>query len=194
MTVDTRSSGPEKIWDRHLDTHVLRLMPGDIYASGDDVVLTTVLGSCISACVRDPERGVGGMNHFMLPSARPGTPIGPEHAARYGTHAMQLLIESIVQLGGRADRLEVKIFGGGRIVDGMTDVGSQNIQFIRDYLASAGLSATAEDLGLSHPRKVNFFVQSGRVMVRKLRTLHSRAVAADEQRLRESALASGESI
>lgn len=173
---------PERIWDRRLEKHVLRLMPGELFVSRDDEILTMVLGSCISACIRDVTNGIGGMNHFMLPTPEMGASLDSTSAARYGTHAMQYLIEGITKLGGRPENFEIKIFGGGQIVDGISDVGARNIDFVRRYLADASLEITAEDLGLTFPRKVNYFVRSGKVMVKKLRALHSRSVVAEEQR------------
>ena len=178
---------PDRIWDRKLEQHVLRLIPGGLYVSAEDEILTTVLGSCVSACIRDVKNGVGGMNHFMLPSPEVGAALDPESAGRYGTHAMKLLVDGIVAQGGRPDNFEIKIFGGGQITEGAIDVGAQNIEFIRRYLEDASLDVTAEDLGLAFPRKINFFVRSGRVMVKKLRALHSRSVAAEEQRYRGEA-------
>jgi chemotaxis protein CheD len=122
----------------------------------------------------------------MLPDSTADGSQDLESAGRYGTHAMEFLIEGILKLGGNRDDLEVKLFGGGKIVEGMTDVGLQNIEFVRNYLSSAGIAVAAEDLGLAFPRKINYFVPSGRVMVKKLRALHSRSVLADEQSYREN--------
>ena len=93
-----------------------------------------------------------------------------------------------MRLGGRRENLEVKLFGGGRIVEGMSDVGRRNIDFVHDYLSGSGIVVAAEDLGLAFPRKINYFVPSGRVMVKKLRALHSRSVLADEQSYQKSIL------
>lgn len=176
---------PNRIWDRTLEKHVLRLLPGDFYVSGEDEILTTVLGSCVSVCIRDVTSGIGGMNHFMLPSLDGGTSLDPASAGRYGTHAMKYLVDGIVERGGRQQNFEIKVFGGGHISEGVTDVGSQNIEFIRRYLQEASLDIAAEDLGLAFPRKVNYFIRSGRVMVKKLRALHSRSIATEEQRYRD---------
>jgi chemotaxis protein CheD len=178
---------PDRIWDRRLEQHVLRLMPGGLYVSGEDEILTTVLGSCVSACIRDVTNGIGGMNHFMLPRPDAGAALDSSSAGRYGTHAMKLLVDGIVERGGRPENFEIKIFGGGQITQGAIDVGAQNIEFIRRYLEEASLDVAAEDMGLAFPRKINYFVGSGRVMVKKLRALHSRSIAAEEQRYRGQA-------
>lgn len=175
----------DRLWDRSLERGVVRLMPGDFFVSRDEEVLTTVLGSCVSACIRDTESGVGGMNHFMLPDSEISGTIDKALAGRYGTHAMRFLIDGILRLGGNADNFEVKIFGGGRIVEGMSDVGERNIDFVRRYLHDAGLAIDAEDLGLQFPRKINYFVKTGRVMVKKLRAIHSRSILAEEQQFRQ---------
>jgi chemotaxis protein CheD len=171
----------DRIFDRNLETEVVRIMPGEYFVSKESEVITTVLGSCVSACIRDTRQGIGGMNHFMLPDADMGGNTDPAAAGRYGTHAMQFLLDAILKLGGNVDNLEVKLFGGGKIVEGMSDVGERNIEFVRGYLANAGISVHAEDLGLTFPRKINYFVDSGRVMVKKLRALHNRSVVATEK-------------
>lgn len=187
LTVSTRPD-MGRIFDRSLERDVVRLLPGEFFVSGEEAVLTTVLGSCVSACIRDPDSGIGGMNHFMLPNAESDGAQDKESAGRYGAHAMEFLIEGILRLGGRRENLEVKLFGGGRIVEGMSDVGRRNIDFVHDYLSGSGIVVAAEDLGLAFPRKINYFVPSGRVMVKKLRALHSRSVLADEQSYQKSIL------
>lgn len=183
----------DRIYDRVLEKEVVRLMPGEYFVSREAEVITTVLGSCVSACIRDKRRGIGGMNHFMLPDADMGASLDRVTAGRYGSHAMQFLIDGIVNLGGNVKDLEVKIFGGGRIVEGMSDVGERNIQFIRQFLEDAGIPIRAEDLGSAFPRKVNYFIESGRVMVKKLRAIHSRSILADEQDYCQKIPASGDS-
>lgn len=171
----------DRVFDRVLETDVVRLMPGEYFVSAQGAVISTVLGSCVSACIRDTRRNIGGMNHFMLPDASLGAGTSAAAAGRYGNHAMQFLIDGIIRLGGSTDDLEVKIFGGGRIVEGMMDVGEKNIEFIRKFLGDAGIPIRAEDLGLAFPRKVNYFSDTGKVMMKKLRPIHSRGVLADEQ-------------
>lgn len=175
------------IFDNRLNQNLVRLLPGDYYVSAHAEITSTVLGSCISACMRDVETGIGGMNHFMLPDTGNVAQASEAGAARYGRFAMEILIDGIVRLGGRRENLEVKLFGGGRIVDGMSDVGQRNIAFVRAYLEQAGLSPVAQDLGMHYPRKINYFTDTGRVMVKKLRSLHSRSIAAEEQQLRRGA-------
>ncbi len=157
---------------------IAKLLPGDFYVTQNDEVLDTVLGSCVSACIRNPRRGIGGMNHFMLP--RPsgqandtwGSVAG--RATRYGSASMEQLINRILGAGGSRADLEVKIFGGGRVLSSLIDVGNHNVEFVRDFLRGEGLSVVSEDVGETYPRHVQYFPQSGRVRVRHL---NSRCVA-----------------
>lgn len=170
-----------RYWDPTRERLVAKLLPGQFYVSGDGELITTVLGSCISACIRDAEAGIGGMNHFMLPhSDNPGTWGGVSNAARYGTYAMETLINDIMKAGGRRDRLEVKAFGGGQIVEKMTDIGQQNIRFLLQFLRYEGLQLKSSDLGDIYPRKVVYHPDSGGVQIKKLRTLHNRTILERE--------------
>jgi len=157
-------------WDRKHHIHAVRILPGEYYVSRGDELIATVLGSCVSACIRDIDIGIGGMNHFMLPEGRACTDGAAclSNSTRYGGYAMEHLINTILANGGRRERLEIKLFGGGRVLQIMTDVGSRNIHFVRDYLRMETLPVTTEDLGGTHPRKVLYFPASGRVLLRKL--------------------------
>jgi chemotaxis protein CheD len=150
-----------------------------------------VLGSCISACIRDPRINVGGMNHFMLPEDKS---VGPNNwldpavglATRYGSYAMESLINDLLKLGATRERLEIKLFGGGRILAGMTDVGERNIDFIKSYIQLEGLRIAAEDMGGTQPRKVIYFPASGRCKLRKLPQVENRTISHHEQLYRDS--------
>ncbi|HET9819565.1 MAG TPA: chemoreceptor glutamine deamidase CheD [Rhodanobacteraceae bacterium] len=150
----------------------VKILPGQYYASVQDEVITTVLGSCVSACVRDPETGVGGMNHFMLPGptgngGRWGDTVAGR-TARYGSDAMEQLINAVLKAGGVRQRLRVKIFGGGCVLARMTDVGKLNIEFVHRYLEAEGLQLAAEDVGGVQPRQIRFYPHTGRTQVRRL--------------------------
>lgn len=161
-----------------------RVLPGECYVTGGNEVLTTVLGSCISACIRDPQLGVGGMNHFLLP-VEPGSAPVPDSAlglaTRYGGHAMETLINGLLKRGARRERLEIKLFGGGRILGGSADVGLRNIAFIHDFLKIEGLRSVAEDLGDVYPRTVTYEPATGRARVKRLRPIEAQTVARHEQ-------------
>jgi len=139
--------------------------------------MMTVVGSCVAACIRDSITGIGGMNHFMLPTKSPDSPnhqwdaTGVNAATRYGSYAMEHMINEILKYGGRRERLEVKLFGGGKIMNNMANVGLQNIEFVKDYVDVEGLNLLAEDLGDIYPRKILFYPTTGRVRVKKLRAM-----------------------
>ncbi|MDO6460908.1 chemoreceptor glutamine deamidase CheD [Granulosicoccaceae sp. 1_MG-2023] len=154
-------------WDAQHGRHTVRILPGEYYVSTGDEIITTLLGSCVSACIRDPQTGMGGMNHFLLPESCDDRAVVGSRA-RYGTYAMEHLINVLLANGGRRERLEVKLFGGSRIMKNATDVGERNIAFIRDYLRTENIPVLKEDLGGTHPRKVLYFAASGRVLIKKL--------------------------
>jgi chemotaxis protein CheD len=163
---------------------VARLLPGDYYVTCQDEVLDTVLGSCVSACIRNPRLRIGGMNHFMLPAAQ-GRPDdawehGPGRATRYGSASMEQLINRILAAGGTRGELEVKIFGGGRVLASVTDVGAHNVDFVRKYLRKEGMNVAAQDVGECVARHVQYFPQTGRVRLRHLTTHQD--IARNEQR------------
>ncbi len=160
----------KRYWDHKHQSYTSRIMPGEFYVSTEKEVITTVLGSCVSACIRDPEAGIGGMNHFMLPreEGEIASKMCSSKLARYGNHAMDKIIKTILSYGGKRERLEIKLFGGGKILESMTDVGQWNIDFVHDYLRKKSLPVTAEDLGGLHPRKILYFPHTGRVLMCKL--------------------------
>mgnify|MGYP000374136066 CR=1 FL=1 len=164
---------------------VARILPGEYYVTTEDEVITTVLGSCISACICDPAAKIGGMNHFMLPESEGGDSRWGNTVAdathRYGNFAMESLINDILKLGGQKSRLQVKIFGGGKILEAMTDIGKRNIDFAKEYLLAENLQIVSEDVGDRFPRKVNYYPESGKVRVKKLRSLYSEDIARREK-------------
>jgi chemotaxis protein CheD len=153
-----RDEQPNRYFDPHFQVETAKILPGEYYATNKDMALVTVLGSCVSACLRDRETGIGGMNHFMLPDE--GKLVG-QHGnvsagGRYGVHAMELLINQILKLGGRRDRLEAKVFGGGNVLQGfmLSNVGEQNANFIVEYLSVERIPIMARDLLDVWPRKI----------------------------------------
>lgn len=166
-----------------------KVQPGEYYitVASPDEAISTVLGSCVAACIRDPAAAIGGMNHFLLPEdASPGrdndwrTAVGL--ATRYGSYAMESLINGLLKLGARRERLEVKLFGGGQVLDVDIPVGSRNIEFARRWLATEGLEIQAEDLGGKTPRRIIYFPATGSVKVKQLRPVESREVLSSERR------------
>ena len=175
----------QRYWDTTSNAWTAKILPGEYFVTMHDETITTVLGSCISACIRDTALGYGGMNHFMLPedrsSGKSSWTTGVDGlATRYGSYAMESLINELMKLGAKRERLEVKIFGGGRILPAMTDVGAKNIAFARSFLKLEGFRVAAEDLGEVFPRRVLYFPKTGRVMVKRLRALEIDAIASRE--------------
>lgn len=175
-----------RFWDRSRKEYMAKILPGEFYVSVEREIIGTVLGSCVSACIRDPVFGIGGMNHFMLPTG--GVVVNDQWrgthlnaATRYGTHAMEQLINIILKHGGRRENLEVKVFGGGRILRHMTDIGFRNIEFVREFIKTEGLNLVSEDLGDVHPRKVLYWPLTGRVLVKRLRSLHNDTIVQREE-------------
>jgi chemotaxis protein CheD len=169
--------------DSRFDVSAIKLLPADlVVCDNEDVAIVTVLGSCVSACLRDAEAGIGGMNHFMLPDNAAG-----DVSARYGSHAMELLINGMLKAGARRDRIEAKVFGGGNVLKGFlaNPVGTRNAQFVLEYLRTERIPIIAEDLYGIHPRKVWFFPVSGRVVVQRLPHAHETAVVREENAYRE---------
>jgi len=173
-----------RYWDPRQERFAAKILPGEVFVTQAGEQIVTVLGSCVSACVRDPQLGVGGMNHFMLPVSETGTRAGERAdawlATRYGNFAMESLINEILKRGGQRERLEVKLFGGGCVLAVLTDVGRTNIDFVQSYLQSEGITPVAEDLGGPHPRKVYYDPRSGRVRVRYLKLLPNDTLAQRE--------------
>ncbi|BCN92898.1 putative chemoreceptor glutamine deamidase CheD 1 [Thiomicrorhabdus immobilis] len=161
----------------------VKILPGEFYVTKDNERIETILGSCISACVRDPIAGVGGMNHFMLPvdkSNNRGTELSD--ANRYGNYAMENLVNALLSQGAKRERLEFKLFGGGRIMSSMTNVGWYNIGFAFDYIYTEGFKIVSQDIGDIYPRKVLYYPITGRVRVRRLNAMHNQSLADEENR------------
>ena len=172
-----------RYWDARNNTHAAKILPGEFYVTTQDEIIVTVLGSCISACIRDPIFGIGGMNHFMLPVSAQLPSVSQDLglSTRYGNFAMEHLINEIIKNGGSKKNLEVKIFGGGKILAQMTDVGEKNIHFVQAYIAMENLKLIGEDVGDIYPRKVHYYPKTGKVKVKKLRSLHNDTITARER-------------
>jgi len=168
-----------RFWDKTRGIYAAKILPGEFYVTIADESISTVLGSCIAACIRDKKLGVGGMNHFMLPAI--GDPKMDGALNRYGNFAMENLINEILKNGGKRENLEVKIFGGGKILQNMTDVGERNILFAKEYIAAEGLQLAMSDVGDTCPRKVIYFPASGKALLKRLRSLHNETVVSREQ-------------
>ena len=166
---------PTLYFDREHGSEAAKILPGEYYATGRDMVLVTVLGSCVCACIRDKVSGIGGMNHFMLPDSGQdqSNPLGA--SARYGTYAMEILINQLLKMGAKRANFEAKVFGGGAVLRGFTvsNVGERNAQFVLKFLETEKIHIAAQDLLDIYPRKVYFFPKSGLVRVKKLKKVHN---------------------
>jgi chemotaxis protein CheD len=137
----------------------LNIIQGEAkWGSGEDLVLTTLLGSCVAACMRDPVAGVGGMNHFLLP----GGGEGQSRAESYGLYLMELLINGLLKQGARRERIEAKLFGGARTVQGLSDIGAKNAAFARNFLRNEGIQEARGDVGGDKGRRIEYWPHSGR--------------------------------
>jgi len=175
----------KRYWDKTNNCYAAKILPGEYYVTVHDEVIVTVLGSCVSACIRDTVFGIGGMNHFMLPLNKGDDPNsfgGAGISARFGNFAMEQMINDILKNGGRRENLEIKVFGGGRVLKNMStlDIGQKNIDFILQYIKDESLKLIAKDLGDVYPRKVLYFPVTGKVRVKKLRSLHNNTIIERE--------------
>ena len=170
-------------YDRTFDCDAAKILPGEYYYTPKDMLIVTVLGSCVSACIRDRVTGIGGMNHFMLPDGGGDADSPVSASMRYGTYAMEVLINDLLKAGARRENLEAKVFGGGNVLRGFIaiNVGERNAQFVRQYLRAENIRIVAEDLNDIYPRKVYFFPRSGKVLVKKLKQLNNNTLVNREQ-------------
>jgi chemotaxis protein CheD len=138
----------------------VHIIQGEYHVTDDpDVVLTTILGSCVAACLRDPVARVGGMNHFLLPGRDHGA---RQEAERYSVHLMELLVNGLLQRGARRDRLEAKLFGGANTMEGLSDVGTLNADFAENFLRNEGIGVVGGSLRGARGRRIQFWPVSGR--------------------------------
>ncbi|MYM66582.1 chemoreceptor glutamine deamidase CheD [Pseudoduganella sp. FT55W] len=162
-------------YDRTFDCQAAKILPGEYYHTNKDMLIVTVLGSCVSACIRDRTTGLGGMNHFMLPDGGGDTGSPVSASARYGTYAMEILINDLLKAGAKRENMEAKVFGGGAVLKGFTaiNVGERNAAFVLNFLKVEKIRVVAEDLNDIYPRKVYFFPRTGKVLVKKLMQSHN---------------------
>lgn len=165
--------------DHHFQYDAVKVLPGEYFVSGDDLIIMTVLGSCISACIWDPKVRAGGMNHFMLPDGDSLDGFG-----RYGSYAMELLINEMLKKGARRETMQAKVFGGAQVMAGFTsmNVGERNTKFVLDYLATERIPVVSQDVLDIHPRKVCFFPITGKALVKRLAHSHPETLAVEERK------------
>lgn len=184
MTVMHEEVATTLYFDRTFDLDAAKISPGEYYFTDKNMLIVTVLGSCVSACIRDTVSGIGGMNHFMLPDSAKADRDSPvSESMRYGTYAMEVLINQLLRNGARRENLEAKIFGGGNVLRSFTtnNVGDRNADFVKRYLKDEGIRVTGEDLLDIYPRKVYFFPKTGKVLVKKLKQLNNYTLVKREE-------------
>ncbi len=166
-----RHLASHKYFDRHFSIPAVKVLPGEYYFTSKDVMLSTVLGSCVAACIHDRVAGIGGMNHFLLPENGADADGPVSESMRYGAFAMEVLINALLKTGAHRANLVAKVFGGGNMLPGARDskVGARNANFVLQYLKTDRIPILSEDLEDQFPRRVCFFPRTGRVMVKKLR-------------------------
>ncbi|WP_300845153.1 chemoreceptor glutamine deamidase CheD [Tepidimonas sp.] len=164
-------------FDQHFKYAAVKVLPGEYFVSDEDLLIMTVLGSCIAACIWDSRLRIGGMNHFMLPEG------GADTSGRYGSYAMELLINELIKRGSSREYMQAKVFGGGAVISGMTsmNVGERNTQFVLDYLATERIPVVSKDVMDIYPRKVVFFPVTGKAMVKRLAHAHPETLETQER-------------
>lgn len=184
MSVMQEEVATNLYYDRTFDSEAAKIGPGEYYFTDQNMMIVTVLGSCVSACIRDSITGIGGMNHFMLPDGAKADLDSPvSESMRYGNYAMEVLINQLMRQGAKRENLEAKIFGGGNVLRSFTTnmVGDRNAEFVKKYLTEEGISITGEDLLDVYPRKVYYFPKTGKVMVKKLKQLNNYTLVKREE-------------
>ena len=164
--------------DHHFQYDAVKVLPGEYFVSTEDLVIMTVLGSCISACIWDGKARCGGMNHFMLPDG------DADGFGRYGSYAMELLINEMLKKGARRETMQAKVFGGAAVMAGFTtmNVGERNTKFVLEYLATERIPVVSQDVLDIHPRKVCYFPATGKALVKRLAHSHPETLAVEERK------------
>lgn len=162
-----------RFFDHQFNCESIKVLPGEYFISAENVLIMTVLGSCVSACIRDRLNGIGGMNHFMLPEGGDGDDVA-SYSMRYGACAMEVLINELLKAGASRKNLEAKVFGGANVIAGtrMINVGERNARFVHKFLALENIPIASEDLNKTWGRKVLFFPTTGKALVKKV-IMHS---------------------
>jgi len=181
-----QGDGVRSYFDPKFGVTAYKVLPGEHFVTGSkDAMLVTVLGSCVSACIRDPVTGVGGMNHFMFPEIAEEAWSEVGAARRYGNYLMERLINDILKQGGKRDRLEVKIFGGANVIKSSFHIGDDNVNFVREYLHKEKMSIESEDVGKTYPRRVHYFPTTGKAYRLFLRRSDDSSIFNEELRMRK---------
>ncbi len=173
-------------FDSHFRCEAVKVLPGEFFVFDEDILIMTTLGSCIAACLWDRQQRIGGMNHFMLPDAG-----GSSDGGRYGSYAMELLINELIKRGATRSTMEAKVFGGGAVVSGMNsiNVGEANTRFVLEYLHTERITVVSKDVLDIYARKVCFLPSSGKAMVKRLASTNTEMLLAQERAARTAVAA-----
>ncbi len=175
----------KRYYDKTYGVHVTKVYSGDCCVTDKrDEMMVTILGSCVSACIRDKEKGIGGMNHFLLPDSKDENNV----STRFGAHAMEELINGILKRGGNKNNLEIKLFGGANVIESSAKVGDRNCEFVKNYLLKEGLLCTTQDLGGEQPRRIHYYPATGRVMMRRIEKATELSQLKDQEEKYKSTL------
>jgi chemotaxis protein CheD len=169
-------------YDRKFDRQVSIIHPGEYFSSDEDIIISTILGSCIAVAMYDSSLQLGGLNHFMLPGELHGREFFREESGRYGMFAMELLINDLIKKGARRDKLAAKVFGGGHVLN-TTSSGSipdSNIRFALDFLRTERIPIASQDVGGTEARKVMFFPRTARVLLKRFGGKYIKPVEREE--------------
>ena len=187
-----RGATSDAFWEPKVNAFVTTVQPGGFTVTRRrDLVLGTLLGSCVAACICDAQAGIGGLNHFLLPDDSGNAARGATNANRYGVHAMEILINEILNLGGARSRLQAKVFGGANVIalSSPSTVGERNQAFTIDFLRREGIPVTAADLGGENARRVYFKPATNKVLVLVRDHSDDARVCREEDQLRRRAVA-----
>lgn len=160
-----------RYFDPRFDATIVTVAPGEhAITAAKDEIMATVLGSCVSACIRDPQAGIGGLNHFLLPRNTGSS--DPSAAERYGDTAMEVLINDLMKRGARRSNLEAKVFGGARVLSGSTmlAIGEGNIRFVTEFLQREGIPVVSQDVGGTRSRRIHYQPSTGRAWVQHVQS------------------------
>ena len=175
-------------YEPQFDSEAVKVLPGEYFVDTEDLLIMTTLGSCIATCLWDRKARVGGLNHFLLPDA--GGDAGD--SGRYGSYAMELLVNEMMKRGASRTSLEAKVFGGGQVIAGRDsmNVGERNTRFVLDYLRTERIPVVSKDVLDVYPRKVCFMPASGKAMVKRLASTHAAALQAQDRAAADNAVPS----
>jgi chemotaxis protein CheD len=180
-------------WDPRFKRHTVKLLPGEYHTTKGNELLVTVLGSCVSACIRDTKSGIGGMNHFLLPeqnNRHPNTTWAEAYDSsetRYGDLAMEILINDILKRGGDRQYFEAKIFGGAQMFESSMEIGKRNIEFVSKYLKYESIRISSNDVGGIYGRKIYYIPQTGDIFLKRIINVKNKTIEKREQKYLQQA-------